>query len=221
MEIPESPGEDIIRILGIDPGTDTLGVAILDVSMVTYEAIVVYAETFKASKEIKNLSWMETMRGGRDARLKRHSETLYALLNNTTPTLVAAESPFLQRMRVNAFEALVECYAMLRNTIWMYSPGLYLRRIDPISAKNYCGVSHIKTDKTHMYAAITSIYKGKHLPSVDLLSLDEHSIDAIAICHCLLRKYILGDVLVSTKAKKKSSPRGTKKRRSRRKRKKK
>lgn len=207
MSYPPAPEANVIRVIAIDPGTDTLGVAIIDVDFETLEQTLVYGHTFKASKDISDYELMSSQRGPKDARLLSHARNLYDLLLCTEPTLVAAESPFLQRGKVSAFEALVECYAMLRATVWKYSPTIHLHRIDPITAKNYCGVSHIKTDKTHVREAILKRYADKTAEGVDLFAMDEHTIDAVAVGNALVRKYLAQEVIESTKKKKRGGRR--------------
>jgi len=211
MEYPPEQSPDTIRLIGIDPGTATLGTAILDVNMDTFEATVVYGHTNDASKVSVLKAWDKDIRGGRDSRIEDHAEYLYELFTYANPTSIAAESPFLRIGRVTSFEALVECYRMMRKVVWQYSPSLCLRRIDPISAKNYVGVSHIGTDKEDVRAGVVKHYGDKCAEGVYLDDFDEHTIDALAVAHCLLQKYIHGIELISTKKKKK--PRGKKTRR--------
>ena len=175
----------------------------MDVDMNTYEPTIVFGETNHASKAAKDLTWKQEIRGGRDVRLDMHRRYLTELFDYTTPTAVAAESPFLKFGRVTSFEALVECYAVLRDTLWNYSPSMYLRRIDPISAKNYVGVSHIGTDKNDVRKAVIAIYKDKCAEGVNIEEFDEHTIDGIAVAHCLLQKYLLNVDVSSSKKKKK------------------
>lgn len=203
MDFPPEAEGHIIRLIGLDPGTDTLGAAIMDVDMNTYEPTIVFGETNHASKAAKDLTWKQEIRGGRDVRLDMHRRYLTELFDYTTPTAVAAESPFLKFGRVTSFEALVECYAVLRDTLWNYSPSMYLRRIDPITAKNYVGVSHIGTDKSDVRKAVIAIYKDKCAEGVNIEEFDEHTIDGIAVAHCLLQKYLLNVDISSSKKKKK------------------
>lgn len=196
---PSEPTDDVIRILGIDPGTDTLGVAIIDVNIDTYEPTVIYGHTFHASKEIDRFSGLAFMRGGRDARLLAHSSNLLEFFQAVVPTVIGAESPFLNRKTVSAFEALVECYAMLRDTVWRYSPSLLLRRIDPVTVKNFVGVDHRGTDKTDVQRAVVARYVEHCAPGVNIHGFDEHTIDAIAVCNVLYRNLLLGEEVVRTK----------------------
>lgn len=203
MEFPAEAEPNIIRLIGLDPGTDTLGAAVMDVDMDTFEPIIVFGETNQASKAAKDYTWKQEIRGGRDVRLEMHRQYLSELFTYTGPVAVAAESPFLKFGRVTSFEALVECYAVLRDTLWDYSPSMYLRRIDPITAKNYVGVSHIGTDKDDVRKAVIAIYKDKCATGIVIEDFDEHTIDAIAVAHCLLQKFLLNVDVSSSKKKKK------------------
>lgn len=206
-----SPRDDVIRILGIDPGTDTLGVAILDIDIESYEPTVVYGHTFKASKMIDLTSTVVDRLGARAVRLRTHRTSLMEVFDATEPTLIAAETPFLKFGRVSAFEALVECYAMMREVVWQYSPSCYLHRVDPVSAKNYVGVSHKGTDKNDVRRGVLAHFAGKVAKGVPIETFDEHTIDAIAVAHCLYRKRLLGDNVESTRKKRKFKARRRKK----------
>lgn len=202
LELP-APRDDVIRILGIDPGTDTLGVGIIDVNIETFEPTVVFGHTFKASKMIDKTSTIAECLGNRALRLAMHAESLSECFICTAPTLIAAETPFLKFGRVSAYEALVECYAMMQKAVWDYSPSFYLHRVDPVSAKNYVGVSHKGTDKNDVRRGVLEHFKGKVADGVPIETFDEHTIDAIAVANCLYRRELLSDNVESTRKKRK------------------
>ena len=212
MWLPDPPAPDVIRLMGIDPGTDTLGVCIMDIDTTTYEPTVVWGHTYHASRTTDRWAGYSEIRGMRDARLKSHQYELSILLRAVEPTLIAAETPFFNRKRPSAFEALVECYAMLRDTVWEYSPTLVLNRIDPVMAKNYIGVDHRGTDKSDVQRAVARHYASRCITGIDIHRFDEHTIDAVAICNALLRNTLLGEVVERTKKTKRvgSKPRGSK-----------
>lgn len=210
MMVP-TPRDDAIRILGIDPGTDTLGVGIIDIDIYTYEPIVVYGHTFKASKMIDSESTAVERLGARTIRLRTHYESLFDIFEVAEPTLIAAETPFLKFGRVSAFEALVECYVMMQQAVWQYSPSFYLHRVDPVSAKNYVGVSHKGTDKNDVRDGVLKHFAGKVADGVDMALFDEHTIDAIAVANCLYRKRLMSQNVESTRKKRKFRRHGKRK----------
>ena len=198
MLYPPPPQDDIIRILGIDPGTDTVGFCIMDVHYETYETKIVYMHTFHAAKSYHEYTGLEDFRGHRDPQLKAISGFLSELLRATQPLLIGAESPFFQYGRVNAFEALVEVYAMLRETVWQYSPALLLRRIVPFTAKAAVGASHTAEDKKQ------AVRDGvmKHFPELDVSDQEEHAVDAVSVANAVRRMCLFNEVLREVKKKK-------------------
>lgn len=197
-----APAPNCIRVVGIDPGTDTLGVAVVDVNIETKEYKLMYGHTFHASKYVNYYPEMVQARGSRDVRLMVLRRKLVEFFMLAEPELIAAESPFLQRGKVSAFEALVECYAMMREAVWGYSSLITLQRIDPVTVKNYVGVSHKGTDKTDVHRAVNAIYKDRCSEHVDLSTFDEHANDAVAVCHVVVRNRIFGEVVETTRKKK-------------------
>lgn len=188
--------------MGIDPGTDTLGIAIVDFDLDTKKAKLMYGHTFHASKYVNYYPEMTAVRGSRDVRLMVLRKKLIESFMMAEPDLIAAESPFLQRGKVSAFEALVECYAMMRDAVWAYSSQITLQRVDPVTVKNYVGVSHKGTDKSDVHRAVNSIYREHCDECVDLSTFDEHANDAVAVCHVIVRNRLLGEVVESTRKKK-------------------
>lgn len=207
LHIPP-PNPNVIRIVGIDPGTDTLGVGIIDIDIETYEPLVVYGHTFKASKTIDTHSTRTERLGNRAVRLEEHHKSLLEVFCTCSPSLIAAETPFLKFGRVSAYEALVECYAMMQDAVWTYGPSFYLHRVDPVSAKNHVGVSHKGTDKNDVRTGVLKHFEGKVAEGVPITTFDEHTIDALAVANCLYRKRLLGHNVESTRKKKKFRGRG-------------
>lgn len=208
---PDLPKPNHYRIVAIDPGTDTLGVACLDVDIDTLKPTVVWGHTLKASKDAdKNNAYTEVL-GYRAERLRWHSINLLKILNVLQPDRIAAESPFFRRGRASAYEALVECFMMLKTTVYKYSRSLYLHRVDPVTGKGYVGVSHKGTDKEDVRGGVKK-YLGDNLAdNITLDMFDEHTIDAIAISNVIYRRDILNEDMPTSllsKAKAKKSRKG-------------
>ncbi len=201
VNLPE-PTLDYIRLLSIDPGTDTMGVSIFDISPDDYSFRVVYSNTFKASQYTTYGTTYADSRGHATARLYQHSKVLTEIMEYTQPTLICAESNFLKFGRVEAYKALVLCFDMILDVVWNYSPSMYLYRVDPVSAKNYVGVSHKGTDKEDVRAGVVK-HLSDYMDGVCLDDLDEHSIDSIAIGHCFIKRELFREFVESTKKKKK------------------
>lgn len=185
LYMPEAP--PIYRILSIDPGSDTLGVALLDVDLVNNTVTVVHAETFNAKRAIRTLDFVVETFGERQARLNTHAQGIERLLYTAYPHCIISESPFLGRFP-QAFESLVECLYMLRSVVAHYDPSMCLETIDPGNAKRCVGAP-TKRPKTMskdgfketVRLGIRQLNHLRFAPHVNIDTLDEHAIDAIAV----------------------------------------
>lgn len=187
-DIPNEP----ITLLAIDPGTDTLGVSVFSLDLLTFKLSLLHAETLQASKTVRryeSLKDLENIKGGRKARLDSHKERLTTILEDWQPSYVGCESPFMGR-RANAFEALVECVVAIKEAVEDYDKSLVVDMISPPSAKKSVGVKAKGSDKDSVRNAIIKIVESKDKDKVlntteetkELIyTLDEHSIDSIAV----------------------------------------
>lgn len=177
------------RICGIDPGTDTMGVCFIDVDWVTKNIVVVEASTYSAGRHTGLREHLGETMGNRWVRLSRLGEILSGLLKAYGPHEVAVESPYLGRF-VSAFEALVECRVMLRDTIHHYDPSLTMLLIDPPTAKLAVGATVYKGSKENVKESLLALSMVGWSSNVDPWLLDEHSVDAVAVGIARARKII-------------------------------
>lgn len=180
---------EVIRIVAIDPGTDTLGVSVLSLDLVTKETEILDSRTFKASKMLRINDYLKDqaeLRGERFSRLELHRENLKSYLDKWTPAFVASESPFMGRRKANAYEALLECIVIIRKAVSDYDNELVVEMISPPSAKKIVGVTGKGKTKDDVAKGVSKFiansknkttYKGL----TPISKLDEHSIDSIAV----------------------------------------
>ena len=187
LQVP--PGDHILRLIGIDPGTDTLGVAALEVDLVHLQATVVDAQTFVAKYAMKygvHYQSIGDKLGARYGRLRSHADAIMAYFCDFRPHDVACESPFMGR-HAEAFQALTECLDMLRWSAYRYDPSVGFTLVTPPQAKKAVGVSHQGTTKDDIKVAIAGMLQqpaqyGLHYrANCPLEHLDEHSVDALAV----------------------------------------
>lgn len=199
-----------LRACGIDPGTDTLGYAIVELDPSTLKISLDYVETFRASKATRKLPDLSDLLGNRGVRLNWHTQNLTEMFKHHKPHTVTVESPFLGRF-ATAFEALIECRSAIRKAMLEYSETITMELIDPLSVKSAMGAlkplapkkkgkrrKKKTTGKTkeEIKAALKRI-KDVDWGEYSLDDLDEHSIDAVAVA--LYRVYILRDMLQKEK----------------------
>lgn len=182
----------ICRIIGIDPGSTTLGFSVLEYDARTLKIIRTYAFTFNAGKmklsdlDIENHS-------ERYARIYELMEALYEKFVELKPTFVICESPFMAMRRPQAYGALVEVVFAIRSALRKYDPTMPLDLIDPPSAKNAVGAPG-NAKKEQVAAALKKLLPNLHfdvsLSEAPFDQLDEHSVDGTAIAYSRWKKLV-------------------------------
>lgn len=175
----------IVSLIGIDPGSDTLGVGILNLDITTLNIVSSQAFTLHGLQNARG-SWTTEIHGDRQGRIESHRERLLQLFQSVQPLDIACESPFINRRRPNAYGALTEVVSAVRRAVMQFDIWKQLVMIDPPTVKKAVGVSG-KTGgpdgKKLMQRAVLAMpefcYNG-HIP-IELL--DEHSIDALAVAY--------------------------------------
>lgn len=188
LAIPEG-SSNIASIIGIDPGTETCGVACLKFDLTTFEIVGVEAQTLVGSRLNKSNIWISELHGDRASRIFYIQERLEEIFNFIQPLDIVAESPFFSRRRPQAFGALTEIVSAIRYAVMRHDGWKQLLLVDPPSVKIAVG-AEVQGGKESVRKAILSIahllnYQGE----IRIEWLDEHSIDAIAIA--LWRFYVI------------------------------
>lgn len=178
-------GDVPFKVMGVDPGTTTMGVSFLTWDMVSRYFIVEDAFTITAKPNDPHYESISEIHGNRMARIKAHEETILRLLTDNRPAAVISESPFMGRFP-QSYMALVECVLCIRNGVLAYDRHMPLYSVDPTTAKQSAGMKVTrKSDKEDVRIALRSRTDLRW--GVDLESLDEHSVDAVAVgLHYLL-----------------------------------
>lgn len=186
-----------LRLLSIDPGTDTLGTCVFDVDLAAWKVTILDAFTYRASRAvIHDHQYQESMltHGDRHARLEFHKNNVGSILRHFDVHRVASESAFMG-MRAQAFEALVECVSAIRHAVWEYNPSMQMEMISPTAAKKAVQAKPPRK-KPEVEAAVLDIIRNPRVFPITyqgrfaLESLDEHTMDAIAVgYHDLLTLY--------------------------------
>ena len=174
-----------VCFVGIDPGTTKIGVSAIYCRPDLSQILSVDSFTIHADK--LNLSWwVEKTSGARRARLDAAGYELLKFLYHSNPTAIATEAPFYNMKRPNAFAALMESVSTIESVLHEYNFNLRLQKIDPPTVKRAIGAPGNadkdlikKTMKKHLFFG--------HQNFIDIETLDEHSLDSLAVCYCLFR----------------------------------
>lgn len=167
------------RIVSIDPGTNTLGIACLEINESFSRIRVVDAVTLDAARlaRRKYAFQLETF-GEKYAKLVAIKDALLRYYVAWHPLAVCSESPYMH-LYPATFAALTECVSIIQRSAVDYDPCCVVRMIAPSEAKKAVGVSGGSSDKEAVRKGI--LQHGCIDLDVDMSLLDEHAVDAIAI----------------------------------------
>lgn len=180
-----------LRILGIDPGTNTLGVAVIDLDLATQQMTAILGKTFSGNQLAGNFNYLAEVYGDRAARLRGHEDNLYYFMHEVQPHCIIAESPYMGRFP-QAFSALVECVNSIYRAVLRYNRTMPLLMIDPPSVKKAAGMVGRLAGKEPVRIAMSKLPHLHYAPGFTLDSLDEHGVDALAVAH-----YRAGEIIRS------------------------
>lgn len=171
------------RIVGIDPGTDTLGVSVIDVDLDTLQISVMDSMTLHGSRMISGIQRIADTYGSRFARLMALEEALIEYFFLHKPHAIISESPYFNARRPQAYGALVEAMGMLKRAVFAYNPTIPLFKVDPASNKANLRVSGKSGDKELMKSAVVNLAEIRNPTKIVLQLLDEHSIDSLSVAY--------------------------------------
>jgi Holliday junction resolvasome RuvABC endonuclease subunit len=184
------PDRETFRWIALDPGTDTLGVAVFEALLqgAPVMAEVVDAWTLEASRGVRLdpvYQQLEQTHSGRFARLSWLHDKLRLILDEYQPHDLCSESPFMMRSKGHAFAALVECMSMIKSVWYEYTDLQPLATVSPFEAKKAVGLVKMSSDKEAVAKCIRNRTMDER-PDLAvehrlLDALDEHATDAIAV----------------------------------------
>lgn len=186
------PDDTRVRLLAIDPGTTTLGIAVLDVYPDTRKVVPVYVDTVIANDNHEHYRQIGIVHGNRHNRLYQHNQNVLAILEEYNPHYVIHENPFKGKF-VDSFAALTACIAYIKMACFEYNPFLFVDGVDPVTVKKNLGIklgggrSKERKDKDLVYQHVLA---REDIDSQYLVGLDEHSSDAVAVGLYFIDKYL-------------------------------
>lgn len=177
MEIVPEP---VFRVFSIDPGTNTLGVAVLDIDMVKDCITVQHAATLHIGKMSNNYPQIAAIHGDRVTKLYVVEKALVRMFISWMPDAITSEAPYMGAFP-QAYAALVECVSAIRRAVIKFDRSMPFPTFDPATVKKSVGVSGKSGDKSAMNHAVLHIPNLVFNGQVVVADLDEHAIDAIAV----------------------------------------
>lgn len=176
----------IATICGIDPGSDTMGICVMQFNVINLQIVKTHAFTVHGSRMGGN-DWLTINYGDRFRRIANLKENLLNVFRQTEPLTIAVEAPFMNMLRPQAYGVLMEVMAAIRSAISEYDLWLDPYLIDPSSVKNAVGAPGNAKKEIIRQCIMNLNYLNS---TVDLSLLDEHSLDAIAVALTRFKRLI-------------------------------
>lgn len=189
--VPETVG-----IVGIDPGSHTLGIGLIELDINTLQIVSTSAKTYAGAKMGKNTFHTEN-HGERAGRIFAHRQNIRRFCDIERPFLIASEAPFSSRLHPQVFGVLTEVVDAIRAGVRDYDQTKDVLLIDPPSVKNGVGAPG-NASKDVMREKVMALPDLNYNGDIPLHKLDEHSIDGIAVAYCtvvrLRKQYVQNSV---------------------------
>lgn len=169
-----------LRILALDPGTDTMGVSFFELCLHTGRITLTYGATYSAARYGNFDGCAAQALGQRLAKLQYHETNLTQLLRQWRPHVVASEAPYMGRFP-QAYAALVQCCNIITTCVYLYDPSQQVWFVDPPTAKLAVGALTRKGSKENVQESIQQLTDLNVSESFCLTFMDEHAYDSVAV----------------------------------------
>ena len=176
-------------IVGLDPGSNAFGIAVLNVNIETKKIVSSDAWTIFAERLAGKNNWIEEVHGGRVNRILAIEENLLSVFQYFNPAVIATESPFINSSFPAAGIALTEVLAAIRRAVMRYDSWKQLFLIPPSSVKNGVGAGG-GVNKLSVRDKVLELTELNYSGAIKLEDLDEHSIDALSVAYTKYKQLI-------------------------------
>jgi Holliday junction resolvasome RuvABC endonuclease subunit len=169
----------MIRILGIDPSTNHVGICVMDINSVGFKIFNIETTTI----ELGNVETVNMFNPNQYYRLNILTNILTELIQFYKPNIVAYENPFIDRFRMSSAIPLGQSIECIEKATFDYNPNMVIARYSPHSVKKAVGTKKNKTKQPVLDAMnlVNEITKCLN-PNI----ITEHEVDATAIAYATL-----------------------------------
>jgi Holliday junction resolvasome RuvABC endonuclease subunit len=190
LTLPPDP-RDTFTLMGLDPGSDTFGIAVLQVYLGHGAVASSQAWTIKGSAMVGKLDWLEALHSHRTSRIDAIEDNLLGLFDQHRPLVIVTEAPFVNNRFPQAGIALTEVMCAVRSAVRRYDAWRALYTVPPSSVKNAVGAPG-GAKKDAMRERVMALPDLAYQGATPIECLDEHSIDALAVAYCMLLRIRAG-----------------------------
>lgn len=186
MPIVAPKSYDSFNIIGIDPSVNNFGISIYSIDYLSRKINSIEAFTLKNQRLYDNSTLDEDLYSDRNIKIYKLKNHFINILANINPSLVICESPFYNPSMPNAYASLVQIIQTIQFACLEYNNNIYFSTIEPLLVKKTIGAG-MTTGKIDVKDSVlrNELIMSKIINNV--IELDEHSIDAIAIAYSFLK----------------------------------
>jgi Holliday junction resolvasome RuvABC endonuclease subunit len=176
-------------IIGLDPGSNAFGIAVLNINIETKKIVSSDAWTIFAERLAGKNNWVEEVHGGRVNRILAIEENLLAVFLEYNPNIIATESPFIHSSFPAAGIALTEVLSAIRRAVIRYDSWKKIFLIPPSSVKNGVGAGG-GVNKVSVRDKVLELTELNYSGVIRIEDLDEHAIDSLAVAYTKYKQLI-------------------------------
>lgn len=185
-------------VMCIDPGTTTMGVAILRIDTFDINIKYIYTTTLYPAELVKikgSLDYLSDCQSHKLARLAALTEMLEGLMRTFCIKDVCIEDAY-SAINVSTYATLIECQSAIRSAALAISPDISITLIKSSQAKKLAGVKGNSGDKELVRQAIRTRLFDFLDENINIDAITEHECDAIIIGFFYFTQSVSDGVLV-------------------------
>jgi Holliday junction resolvasome RuvABC endonuclease subunit len=174
-----------LRLFAIDPGTNFLGLSVFYLDPSTFEILEIIPQTIVVEHVEQDDTDPSQTYGARFIKMLKIKQAYETYLTRYQPGIVVCEAPFYNRLRPSAFAPLIETLQTLKLSTYNLLPQTEFLLVEPTVVKKGIGAHYI-ADKETVRQVVLARTDLQSLSKRDFATLDEHSIDSLAIGYTYL-----------------------------------
>lgn len=174
------------NLISFDPGIHTTGTACVTFDTSNGTLLSITAKTFKTDRLNFYTGFEQEALGLRSVLLERLSLAAHNEFMIYRPWAIGCESPFYNPGMPGAYGSLTEVVSTLQTTANRYNPNIPFDLLSPQNVKKAIGVAG-KKGKGVVREALAALPNVCNVLTEPLSSLDEHSLDAIAVAIAMFK----------------------------------
>ena len=174
-------------LVGIDPGTNYLGLSAIEVDLSDLRILRVHPHSFRSDHLLPCDRVITESHTERTEKILAQQANLLDYFRFYQPFAICSESPFYSPLMPGAYAALVEVVAAIRNAAMAYSMYVPFYTYEPSIVKKAIGAHATRGNKDAMRDALRALTEISDVLSIPVDRLDEHAIDASAVGYAHLQ----------------------------------